>query len=552
MPWTDYIDDALAAYGGYQSARQANRPTSQRTDQTTTQNPFGLPLIAPDIEAALDYQRQLMSGGPRYVGGGAPARGGGAGGGARGGTAPAGGGARAGRPTTWTNARGETMTMGAGGRAVRATNQGGTTPGGTPSPAGPAAPQGIEGISNEVARRAFDAGNDSTTMAARQGVENILAGQGQGSGFGTYNPINDYLAGELHGDVEGRDAANLIRNFLGVGADGTYRGDGGGFSGSSGRGARYGPPAYVQQMTGGSSTTPGGGGVPDTVGNSNAYFATQLRELMDSEANDADLQAMIDAQNADVTRSMRDDLWALDAQAQGTGRYGGDMWAGLSNQARTGAAQQAGINASRTRLGELENRRALYANLLGQVNTRDLGAMQDRTQRYGIDASARAAGAGASEAAALQRRGQDLQALMGLLGHDEFNVGALGGLGEQLSGDQFNAIGMAPGLAGVGLSGLGLANDAAGNLVANRGNDVSLRNAQMAAGTARAGMNLERDMFNSQAPQNLVNNYMSMIRGIGGMGGTSHTAGTNVVPGAGINPWAAAALAGGSNYYGGR
>ena len=45
-----------------------------------------------------------------------------------------------------------------------------------------------------------------------------------------------------------------------------------------------------------------------------------------------------DAQNADVTRGMQGDLWALDAQAQGTGRFGGDVWGGLAGQARQGAA----------------------------------------------------------------------------------------------------------------------------------------------------------------------------------------------------------------------
>lgn len=549
VDWGSLINAAVAAYGGYQNASAANRPRDQRTDQTTTQHPYAEPLIAPRVESALNYGDAIMAAGPRYLG---------AGGGSGQAVAPSGNGAGAARPrrpnapTTWTNARGEPMTLNAQGRAVRATGAAvPSSPSGTPQ----AAPMGIDAISDAVARRGLEAGNDPTVNEAQQGVRNILAGQtAGGSGYQTYNPINDYLAGELRGDVSNRTADDLLRQFLGVGGSASP-GAGQPSSGGLGNGSlvSYRPAANSGSAVGGyRGGSSGGGTVPDTVGNNSSYFATQLRDLMNSQANDADLQAVIDASNADTRRGMQSDLWALDASAQGTGRFGGDMWAGLSNEARRAANEEMATSASRTRLGELENRRALYANLLGQVNTRDLGAMQDATQRYGIDASASAAGAGASAAAESARRGQDLQALSLLLNNDQYNVGALSGLGEQLSGDQLSAIGLAAPLAGIGLSGLGAANNAAGNLVGHEGNLTALRQAQIGAGTARAGLAQQRDMYNSQLPQSMLNDYLRNLGLVSGLGGSSTTQGTNVVAGAGINPWTAAGLAGASAYYGGR
>lgn len=59
---------AIGAIGSYQSARQANKPRSGYTDQTTTQNPYMADTIRPDIEAILNFQRQLINQGPNYVG----------------------------------------------------------------------------------------------------------------------------------------------------------------------------------------------------------------------------------------------------------------------------------------------------------------------------------------------------------------------------------------------------------------------------------------------------------------------------------------------------
>lgn len=436
---------------------------------------------------------------------------------------------------------------------LRAYNQG-QRGGGTPATDTGGAPainyKDPVSISGEVARQGLAAGSDPTTRAAQVGTQNILAGQGgagSGTGYQYHNPINDALAQRLL--QEPTDAENMLREFIGGGLGGGTSAPRN--SGGTASGAGYGrtwtldangntvpvvTPAGAGSGAGGGFTATGPGIVPDTVGPSDAYFATELKKLMDSGANDADIQAVIDAANADVNRGLTNSLWDLDAAAQGTGRLGGDTWAGLGSQARSDAAKQMLANASGVRLGEVANRRALYQNLLGQVNTRDLGAMQDATNRYGIDQSAAAARAGsgaAAAAAAAQERGQNLQALLAIQGGQQFNTGQLSGLGGQLSGDQVNAIQMAPGLAGINLSGLGAANNAAGN-------QVALRGAQIQGGVARMGLNQQAQMFNSGLQQQQLNDYLRTVLGIGGLGGTSTTQGTNVVPGLGLSPTGAA------------
>lgn len=567
VDWGPIIQAGIGAAGAAASARQANKPRSSHTNQTTTQGPYAEGLIQPDIMAALDLQRQLMQRGPAQIGRGGVSYGwdSGSGGAAAGG----GGGGSASnrnpnRPTTWTNARGETMTMGAGGRPVRASAPvpaGGAAGG----PAGPSTPHhSVDEWSDIIAQRGLDAGNDPTTQAAGLGVRNILSGQGgagSGTGFQGYNPILDALSQHDLANLDDETATALLREFAGAdngggGGAGGASGAGGGSAGTGGGGP--GVPLTYARSQGWFGHPPNGGGqggnnqVPDTVGGNSSYFATQVRQLMDQGANDADIQRVIDAANADTTRAMQQDLWGLDASAQGTGRYGGDMWAGMAAGTRSDAARRMADQASQTRLNELANRRAMQQGLLSQVNTRDLGAMSDATQRYGIDSSASAAGAGSAAAAELARRGQNLQALLALQQGEQVGANRLAGVGGQLSSDQLSAINQSQGLANIGLSGLNQSNSAINNLVANRGVDAQLRAAQMSANAARAGLNQQANIFNAQQGQNQIDSYFNMLRGIGGMGGYSHTEGENVQPGMGVNPYIAAAMGGYAGYTGGR
>lgn len=66
--WGVVAAAAIGAIGSYLSARQANKPRSGYTDQTTTQTPYMEDTLRPDIEAILNFQRQLINEGPHYVG----------------------------------------------------------------------------------------------------------------------------------------------------------------------------------------------------------------------------------------------------------------------------------------------------------------------------------------------------------------------------------------------------------------------------------------------------------------------------------------------------
>src|SRR6185295_18202086 len=66
--WAPVIIAAVSAIASYAQARQANKPRTGYTDQTTTQTPYMEGTIRPDIEAILNYQRQLINEGPHYVG----------------------------------------------------------------------------------------------------------------------------------------------------------------------------------------------------------------------------------------------------------------------------------------------------------------------------------------------------------------------------------------------------------------------------------------------------------------------------------------------------
>lgn len=571
MAW---IAALAAAASSYMSAKQANKGSKSWTDQVTQQTPYGAEILGNDLDAVLNRQRELFNNGPNFIQGGQPGHYGtgnyasqfessapgplewgfgphpppptnsGGGGGDTGGNPAARQGSRAARQ--------------AAAQAPGRHGGGSTTGGGGGGRGGGRGNNDIQGMAHEIYQQGIDADNTPTMNQSRNTLANIMgaagtaggsAGAGERTGFEGYNPILDRLARNY--EDEPQNADDMLRNFL----SGDYSRAGGGGGGSStgggGRGGGYGPPAYMQQMHDTGRSGSGAGMVPDTMARQ-SYFGDQVRRLMDEKTNEADIQTLIDQQNADLNRGMAGQLWDLDAQSQGTGRFGGDMWKGLSNDTRRATAQEMLRGAAGTRLSEQEARRQLYENLLGQVNTRDISAMQDATNRYQADQSAAAASAGAGASADAARRGQDLQALSLLMQNQQYNQGQLGDIGARLSTDRLGAVGLTPDLEGVNLGGLGAANSSVGNL-------VGLRGAQIAAGTQRGiangqlglaydQMNQQAQMFNAQAAQNQVNDYLNMIRGIGGMGGMSHTYGQNVQPGLGVNPYAAAAAGGAAAY----
>lgn len=583
----------VGAAGSYMSSKEANKPKTGKTDQTTSQTPYLNGWIEPDINAALQYQRGIIAQGAPQIGpggqityshlpfgyeGGDQARANGGGGGAGGGQGIGGPKAMAGRPPVppggserpdgrIMNAAGQTIwtppkaagsgsgSKGKGGKAVTGA-AGPTQPGGK----APVNYQDPKQIFAQVAQRGLDAGNTKTVAQGRAGIGNILGAAGGGgpeqTGFEGYNPILDRLAGRLETDADSRVSKDLILGFLNENNRGTVGGNNNGANGQGGQGGRTGSnviyrPSGSRAAAQAMATNPERfqQGVPDTMATP-SYFAEQTRKMMDEQANEAELSALINALNEDTEKGMFRNRAALDAAAAGSGRFGGDMWKGMTNDLTEETLQEMNKTGAQIRVGDLEARRQARLAALGMVNTRDLGLLGANVQREGIAANERSSSAASAAAAAanadqmaLARRGQDLSALGALMDYEQGGMNQLGQVGGQLSSDRMAALGMIPGLEGVGLSGLGAALNAGGGLVDMRGQDTSRAIANMQNSTARAGMNQQLGMWNAGQQQNMVNNYMNLLQGIGGMGGTSRTVGTNVQPGLGVSP-AGAALTG--------
>lgn len=480
----------------------------------------------------------------------------------------------------------------------------------SPAPTGPnlSTPQGIF---TEVAKRGLDAGNTQTQTGARNLMSNIWGAAGtpggstqagagaERTGFEGYNPILDRQAQRLESGADNRVGRNLILDFLnenkrGGGAAPTdsrsaYNFGGGGSTAHQQPSSAPAPQVSPARATRGlvnqewmarnnpqpvpddaasapdpngmqalpSQSGPPGGAplygrpagpndVPDTLA-VQSFFGDETRKMMDEQANEAELQALIDAMAQDVQRGTFRERAALDAAASGSGRFGGSTWAAQNRDLSEEAAQELLKSSSAIRVGDRDARRNARLAALAGVNQRDLGLLGANVQREGIAAGERAsANAAASSAAAqeaqmaLAQRGQDLAAISDLLGYEQFEMGQLGDIGGQLSGDRLNSLGMVPGLEGIGLAGLDAALGAGGGMVDMRGQDVQRGIANQQAGIARQGMNQQMGMWNAGQQQNAVNNYLGTLMNIGQMGGTSRTQGQNVQPGLGVSPGAAA------------
>lgn len=572
------VTAAAGAYAANRQAAAANKPRTGSTDQTTEQTPYHGDLIEPDLNDVLWRQRMLADQGVPQVdangnlfyaqhdqlGTYAPSTPAPATGAARGGKGSVPAGMRVNKAGKLVVAKGSAAGAGGAGGAGR--------PG---APAGPdlSTPQGVF---QEVARRGLETGNTATVGQARNAVGNILGGTGtktgtdpSATGFEGYNPILARQAQRLEDDADNRAGRDLLLGFLGEdGRGGSGSGNpGGSNSAGSGRSSLGGAGVSYGYTggTGGAPTPmyggPGGpnSGVPDTLA-TDSYFGTQTRQMMDEGANDAELQGLIDAMNKDSERGFYRAQADLDATATGAGRFGGDMWKGQSSDARRDALDAMNRTSAGVRVGDRESRRQAKLSLLAGVNQRDLGLLGANVQREGIAAGERSAsaasGANAQAAAdqlALARRGQDLSAIGSLLDYEQFGLGQISGIGGQLSSDQLSALGLVPGLEGVGLSGLQTTLGAGGGMADLRGQSLQAGAARQAANLQQQGLNLQRSGFNAGMGQSQVNDYLATLRNIGSLGGTSHTFGSNVQPGLGVNPNAAmiqGAVGGGLAGYG--
>lgn len=548
MTWAAVAGAVIGAVGSYASAKKANKQKKSWTEQESTQNPYMADNINPRLEDIINLQGQLVDRGSPQVGPNGqiyydslPGRGGqttpGPGPGYPGGGGPG----RGGNNSKKKKGKGGGQLRG----AVATTNTPGTAP-----------PASAEDIFRQAADRGFAAGDTATQEQARTAMGNILGAAGGGgpesTGFEGYNPILDRLATGLGSDFDERSGRDLLLGFLnengrgGAGNPPAAPRPGGGRGGGANVRYNY-QRAERDPGTGGVRVGPNQG-VPDTM-IPESYFGTETRKIMDEEANQKELEDMISLMNEDVERGMYRDLASLDAAAQGSGRFGGDMFMGMSRDAREEALQEMSKNAAKVRVGDREARRQARLAALGGVNTRDLSLLNANVQREGIAAGERnaasaasAAGAGAAEAAELARRGQDLSALGALLDYEKFGTGQLGDIGSQLSSDRMNTLGLVPGLEGIGLQGLNVALGGGQGLADIRANAANAANARAGINVQRQGQLQNLGMFNAGQQQGLVNDYLRTMMGIGGMGGTSVTRGTNVQPGAGVSPMGSAMM----------
>lgn len=532
----------VGAAGSYYSAKEANKPREGHTDQTSENLPYA-PTID-HLNKILEEQARLYEQGPpdyrKLMGGG-------------------GGGpklsegeaadlyrriAEAGMGAGSTS--GVQFGQGAIGDIWRTDQSGGSRPEGGLDPEMVQSAKRFGGDYDKALR--FAQNNPDSLLgrnlaereAAVAAYDERFPGAGAGTGFEGYNPILADLANELGGssmDIP----MDLLMDFLGE----NNRSGGGGPAAAGGGGGGGRPPAgsgYIvpRGSAGGAAAIGGGGGfVPDT-GAGGGTFQRELDRVFSEEANEEEIAAVLDSMAGDIERKGAGQIADLEARAMGKGRFGGDWHAARVTDAKRAQVEELAQISSQLRYGDLNQRRQARLRALEILNSRDVAAMSDATQRAGISASAGSAAAGrdlARELAEMENaralRGQDLSAIGSLMQGQQFGLSSLMGLGERLSGDRLASLSMVPQFEGLGLAGLDRALGAAGGLGELEAGDAAAR-------ARAAGANRNAAMMQIEAPQRMLNDYLRTVGVIGGMGGTSTTQGTNVVPGAGVSTGATA------------
>lgn len=550
---------ALGAYSSNQQAKAGNKGGSSWTDQQSTQDPYMAQRLNPGINAVLDRQAQTFDMIPQIDRNGnvtymdprtgksdVPLRqdytqGGTVNWNQGGGTRSADPGQRtlsgqAPTPPAGMTAKqakqwkAEQERLAATGKGKKKGAGAGAAGGGGAN--GPATTP--QGMFQDIYAQGMK-GPSATVQAGDRSIQNILGGSSQAgggterTGFEGYNPILDFQANQLMG--ENATGSNLLAQFLGA-EGGRYGGDGGG--GSGGRGGRGSSSGYTRGANGALQGGPASGGVPDTMQGS-GWFQDHTNEMW-GEGPDPELQTLIDAYAADAQRAGYRTQAGAQAAAAGAGRLGGGAYNASMRQVAEDTTRDIGTQSAQIRVGDRQKRQDIRQNLLGMVNQRDLGAMNDATQREGIASSERASGASSAAASESARRGQDLQGILGMMSYDTDQRRLLSGIGSELSGNRVSALGLIPGQEDARYAGIDRALGAAG---AYGSYDASKHNANVAANAQRSianqQMGMQAGMFNAQQQQGSIDNYLRTLGMVGGMGGSSHTWGQNAVPGAGVS-----------------
>lgn len=399
--------------------------------------------------------------------------------------------------------------------------------------------------------------NNPDTNTARTWINDMLGNSGMGT-----NPWSRDLYSDI-GGVTPLDSFDWLKEYIG-GAGG---GPGGG-AGGAGGGSRSGPRrasnvTYTQNPDGTFSVHNGvagngAGQVPDTVGPSDSFFAKQIKALFDSArldpANDPTMQATLEAMRRENGQDLLSSIQDLTAQAENQGAYGSGLYRAMTGQAREQSMESLDSAIAGLLHGAREGALGRQMQGLNETNTRDIAAMQDLTNRYGIDASSAAAGAASGAAAADAAEGRRLQAMNMLLGGQMDILGLRGNMANMTQSGQLGAMNGAMGLGQMAQQGLGMQGDIGQNVL---GSLLGYNNSQLQYDLGRRGIGVQRGQldlanrqFQDQVTQGSLNDLLNIIMGVGGMGGTNNQPG-QYLP-SGPDPFTAALMGGFGGYLQGR
>lgn len=365
------------------------------------------------------------------------------------------------------------------------------------------------------------------------------------------NPFMQALQGDLQG-VNMNEANGMLRDFIGGVTPG---GNGGQPAGPSFSGVVAGPNGSVG--SGGAafgSSSHSGGQPPDTVGGQNSFFAQHMRDLFDPSrldpAHDPTMQPYLDSLKRNSNDALNQSLQGVASHAEGTGMYGSGLYQAMDSQARLKSGQALDDSIAQALMGARTEALNNQMGGLGLMNTRDIAAMNDATQRYGIDASSASSGAGYAAQAADAAKSRQLQAIGMMLQGSQFGLGLKNDLAGTLQTGQNNALNSGLGYANLGMAGY--------NTGINAG-QLGLSGLQLGAQTdlqqqqvhnARTNANRSYGLALQNNEQNALDSYLGLLTGIGGMGG--NTTQTNTGSGQ-YDPntppsWLSALMAGSGGY----
>ena len=414
----------------------------------------------------------------------------------------------------------------------------------------------------------------------RQVANNVIQGAGQWNdqahnwandaiNYAQNNPqsqqANDWTSKVLAGDIstnpfmqnvmDKTQSSNLdetnqmLRNLIG-----NTEGQGnGGYTQPVGHVANAANVTYGGQPLATAANGGGGGNVPDTVGGSNSFFAQHIRDLFDPSRLDPEhnpgFAASLDAIRKQNQKTLMSNIADLQAKQEASGRYGGGMTLAQTDFARQGA--QDSLDSQSAQMIMDSYNRALQDQMsgLGLTNQRDIAAMNDATQRYGIDSSASAASAGLAAQMDAAEKARQLQAIGMMQNNAQFGIGQQGNMAQLFQGAQLGGLGLQQGYAQLGLGGYNTAINAGQLGLGALGLQGNVAQGIANHDLAASGQRFNQNMAQQQAQQDALDSYFRMIQGIGNMGGSVYTTDPGQILPGGVNPWAAGLMGGVGGYY---